>query len=148
WKGKLLAYQQTLEQNDIWRLPLANDKLRQGAPIPIVVSKGFNARPRFSPDGKKIAFESTRSGYSEIWICGSDGSNCASLTSLHGVAGAAQWSPDGRSIAFEFRPKEFTEIYIAEVGGGQPRMVATFPGTDNLGPSWSRDGEWIYFYSN
>jgi len=148
WKGKLLAYQQTLEQNDIWRLPLANDKLRQGAPIPIVVSKGFNARPRFSPDGKKIAFESTRSGYSEIWICGSDGSNCASLTSLHGVAGAAQWSPDGRSIAFEFRPKEFTEIYIAEVGGGQPRMVATFPGTDNGGPSWSRDGEWIYFYSN
>jgi Tol biopolymer transport system component len=70
------------------------------------------------------------------------------LTSLHGTAGAARWSPDGRHIAFEFRPKEHSEIYLLEVGGGVPRLLPTLSGADNGGPSWSRDGEWMYFYSD
>jgi Tol biopolymer transport system component len=70
------------------------------------------------------------------------------LTSLHGVAGATSWSPDGRYIAFEFRPKEHSEVYLVEVNGGLPRLLATLPGADNGGPSWSRDGKWIYFYSD
>ena len=70
------------------------------------------------------------------------------LTSLHGVAGAARWSPDGRYIAFEFRPKEHSEIYLLKVDGGVPRLLATLPGADNGGPNWSRDGKWIYFYSD
>ena len=32
--------------------------------------------------------------------------------------------------------------------GGQPRLVPTFPGADNGAPNWSRDGQWIYFYSD
>ena len=147
-KGNLLAYEQTLFQNDIWRLTLANDNSRQGAPVPILVSKGLNGRPRFSSDGKKIVFESSRSGYAEIWVCESDGSNCASLTSLHGVAGAPEWSPDGRYVAFEFHPNAYSQVYIAEVAGAQPRMVTTFPDADNGAPNWSRDGEWIYFYTS
>jgi len=39
-------------------------------------------------------------------------------------------------------------VYIAEVGGGPPRLLETFTGADNGGPKWSRDGKWIYFYSN
>jgi Tol biopolymer transport system component len=74
--------------------------------------------------------------------------NCGQLTSLHGTAGAARWSPDGRHIAFEFRPKEHSEIYLLEVGGGVPRLLPTLSGADNGGPSWSRDGKWIYFYSD
>ena len=83
-KEDVLAYQQILLQNDISRFVLANDNFHQSEPVPIVTSKGQNERPRFSSDGKKIAFESSRSGYSEIWICESDGANCAALTSLHG----------------------------------------------------------------
>jgi Tol biopolymer transport system component len=67
---------------------------------------------------------------------------------LHGVAGAARWSPDGRTIAFEFHTKEHGEIYLLEVGGGTPRLLSTLPGADNGGPNWSRDGEWLYFYSD
>jgi Tol biopolymer transport system component/DNA-binding winged helix-turn-helix (wHTH) protein len=147
-KGNLLAYEQTLFQSNIWRVTLANGKSRQGAPVPIVMSKGLNGRPRFSSDGKKIVFESSRSGYSEIWICESEGSNCSSLTSLRGVAGAAQWSPDDRYVAFEFHPNAYSEVYIAEVAGAPPRMVTTFPGADNGGPNWSRDGKSIYFYTD
>jgi Tol biopolymer transport system component len=67
---------------------------------------------------------------------------------LHGTAGAARWSPDGRYIAFEFRPKDHSEVYLLELGGGAPKLLPTLPGFDNGGPSWSRDGKWVYFYSD
>ena len=147
-KGNQLAYQQTVYQTDILRFTLTGKNLQQGKPVPVVGAKGWNIRPQFSPDGKKIALQSSQSGYDEIWICDSDGSNCSSLTSLRGIAGAPRWSPDGRYIAFEYHPHSYTDVYVAEVGGGQPRLVSTFPDADNGGPSWSRDGQWLYFYSD
>ena len=148
-KGNQLVYQEMDAKNSIWRLNLRDKKDRQGPPAAVISAKGPNlARPHFSPDGKKIAFESDRFGYPEIWACDNDGSNCGQLTSLHGTAGAASWSPDGRYIAFEYRPKEHSEVYLLEVGGGLPRLLATLPGADNGGPNWSRDGKWIYFYSD
>jgi Tol biopolymer transport system component len=146
--GNQLAYQQTIRQTDILRFTLTGKKLQQSKPVPVIEAKGLNIRPQFSPDGKKIAFQSSQSGYHEIWICNSDGSNCSSLTSLRGVAGAPRWSPDGRYIAFEYHPHSYTDVYVAEVGGGQPRLVSTFPDADNGGPTWSRDGQWLYFYSD
>jgi Tol biopolymer transport system component len=147
-KGNQLAYQQVVHQTDIWGFIPTDMKRQQSKPVLVIGAKGWNVRPQFSPDGKKIAFESSQSGYNEIWMCDSDGSNCGSLTSLRGIAGAPHWSPDGRYIAFEYRPHSYTEVYIAEVGGGQPRLVPTFPDADNGGPSWSRDGQWLYFYSD
>jgi Tol biopolymer transport system component len=104
-------------------------------------------RPELSPDGKKIVFESDRLGFWDIWICDADGTNCGQVTSLHGTAGRPRWSPDGRSLAFEFHPKQQSEIYVVEVPGGTPRLLPTIPGADNLSPSWSRDGKWLYFAS-
>jgi Tol biopolymer transport system component len=148
-KDNQLVYQQTDFKNNVWRLDLSDEKTRQGPPAIIISDKGPSlARPHFSPDGKRIAFESDRLGYADLWTCASDGSNCSQLTSLHGTAGAVTWSPDGRQIAFEFRPKQHSEVYVAEVGGGPPRLLETFPGSDNGGPNWPRDGKWIYFYSN
>ena len=110
--------------------------------------RALNWRPSFSPDEKKIALESDRLGYSDIWYCDSDGSNCAQLSSLHGVAGTARVSPDGHHIVFEFLRNQHEELYVVEVPGGRPRLVPTFPGADNGAPNWSRDGQWIYFYSD
>jgi Tol biopolymer transport system component len=143
-----LAYLQQLSNDNIWRVHLKDETHSQGPPTAVISAKWQNSRPHFSADGKRIAFESDRSGYSEIWDCDSEGLNCGQLTSLRGVAGAARWSPDGRHVAFEFHPEEHSEIYVVEVPGGRPRMVATFPGSDNGAPSWSRDGQWIYFFSN
>ena len=50
--------------------------------------------------------------------------------------------------SFEFHPNAYSQVYIAEVAGAQPRMVTTFPDADNGAPNWSRDGEWIYFYTS
>jgi Tol biopolymer transport system component/DNA-binding winged helix-turn-helix (wHTH) protein len=147
-KGNQLVYQRVVTSNQIWRINLKDERHALGPPIHVISSRGFNRRPNFSPDGKKVAFESDRLGYSDIWYCDSDGSNCAQLTSLHGTAGTARWSPDGHYIVFEFQSQRFYQIYVVEVPGGRPRLVPTFPGADNGAPNWSRDGQWIYFYSN
>jgi len=148
-KDNQLVYQQMEFKNNIWRLNLSDEKTRQGPPSIVISDKRPElARPHFSPDGNRIAFESDRLGYADIWACNSDGTNCGQFTALHGTAGAVTWSPDGREFAFEFRPKQHSEVYVAEVGGGPPRLLETFTGADNGGPKWSRDGKWIYFYSN
>jgi len=146
-RGNTLVYEQGLSKFDIWRLDLKDTKHHEGPPSALVTEKGNKMRPELSPDGKKIAFESNRLGFWDIWTCNVDGANCDRITSLDGVAGRARWSPNGRYIAFEFHPKERGEIYMVELPGGIPHLVPTIPGADNLSPSWSRDGNWLYFAS-
>ncbi len=147
-RGRQLAYQHDVVRYSIQRVDLRDKEHPQGPALPVIEEKRRCGRPDFSPDGSKIAFESDRLGYSDIWVCGNDGSNCQQVTSLHGVAGAARWSPNGRFLAFEYRPKEHSEVYLVEVPDGVPRLLTTLRGADNGGPNWSRDGNWIYFYSD
>jgi eukaryotic-like serine/threonine-protein kinase len=147
-KGHELIYQNRVRNDNIWRVKLRGEAHIKGPPSVLISANGRNWRPDFSPDGKRIVFESDRSGYVEIWACNSDGMNCGQLTSLHAVATTPRWSPDGRYITFEYHPSEHSEIYLLELGGGLPHLVPTLPGADNLAPSWSRDGRWIYFTSD
>jgi Tol biopolymer transport system component/DNA-binding winged helix-turn-helix (wHTH) protein len=142
-----LVYEQGVGKADVWRLDLKDARHPQKEPFALVSEKGDKMRPELSPDGKTVAFESDRLGFWDIWTCDVDGRSCSQITSLHGTAGRARWSPNGRYLAFEFHPNERSEIYIVEVPGGVPRLLPTIPGADNLSPSWSRDGKWIYFAS-
>jgi Tol biopolymer transport system component/DNA-binding winged helix-turn-helix (wHTH) protein len=146
-QGNSLVYEQWISRANIWQADLKDAKHIEKQPSPLVSVKGYKARPELSPDGKKIAFESDRLGFWDIWTCDVNGGNCDKITDLHGTAGRARWSPDGRYIAFEFHPHERSEIYVVEVPGGEPHLVPTIPGSDNLSPSWSRDGKWLYFAS-
>lgn len=101
----------------------------------------------YSPDGKKIAFSSYRSGFLEIWVCDSDGSKPVQLTYLRTSSTNPRWSPDGKRIAFESRPGEYSEIYVINADGGTPQRL-TNERTEDSAPSWSRDGRWIYFGSH
>ncbi len=101
----------------------------------------------FSPDGKSIAFRSTRSGTSELDICGADGSNTVQLTSLrNGDTGSPAWSPDGKLITFDSRAQGQGDIYVIPAQGGSPRRI-TRGAQESAVPSWSRDGHWIYYTS-
>jgi Tol biopolymer transport system component/DNA-binding winged helix-turn-helix (wHTH) protein len=142
-----LVYQQGVFKSNIWRLDLRDPTHHERPPVPIVSEKGDKMRPELSPDGKKIAFESNRLGFWDLWTCEIGKADCNQITSLHGTAGRARWSPDGRYIAFEFHPNEHSEIYLVELPEGVPHLLPTIPGADNLSPSWSRDGKWLYFAS-
>jgi Tol biopolymer transport system component len=141
-----LVYEQGAFKTNIWRLNL-RDAMHHERPLQIVSEKGDKMRPELSPDGKQVVFESNRLGFWDLWTCNLEKGDCQQITSLHGTAGRARWSPDGRYIAFEFHPNEHSEIYIVEVPGGVPHILPTIPGSDNLSPSWSRDGKWLYFAS-
>ena len=68
-------------------------------PLIVLLATGGGS-PAWSPDGKKIAFISTRSGAGDIYIMNADGSNLQQLTrDLSGEVGPV-WSPDGTRIAF------------------------------------------------
>jgi Tol biopolymer transport system component len=94
-RGNQLAYQSLKKSDTIWRLDLKDERHALAPPARRLSGRGFVWRPSYSPDGKKVAFESDRMGYSDIWICDSDGSNCSQLTDLHGTSGTARWSPNG-----------------------------------------------------
>jgi eukaryotic-like serine/threonine-protein kinase len=81
-------------------------------------------------------------------ICDSDGSKAARLTSFSGseIYGPS-WSPDSQNIAFTAVQKAMKDdIYVISANGGVPRRLTTHPAEDKW-PSWSHDGNWIYFTS-
>lgn len=147
-RGNLLAYVHPTVSSSIWQIRLKDETHPVGPASRLISSRGHvNWRANFSPDGKKIVFESDRLGYSDIWYCDSDGSNCTQLTSLHGTSGAPHWSPDGQHVVFECQTQHFYEVYVVDLPTGRARLLPTFPDADNGAPNWSRDGKWIYFYS-
>jgi serine/threonine protein kinase len=143
--GERLAYAQLLENVNIWRIPLDGAAGGAGAPTRLVSSSRSQGDPAFSPDGRRLAFESDRSGTSEIWISGADGADPQRLTSFRGPwTNSPQWSPDGRQIVFYARGSGGSEIYVVGAEGGVPQRVGTgLP--DSETPTWSKDGRWLYF---
>jgi dipeptidyl aminopeptidase/acylaminoacyl peptidase len=70
------------------------------------------------------------------------------VTSFTGAfVGSQDWSPDGRQIALDAHVAGNIDIYVVDVDGGPLRRLTTEPSEDIL-PSWSRNGKWIYFASN
>ena len=143
-----LAYTNYVGRHNLWSVRLTDPTHPAGLPQLLFSSKGGVGISYFSADGKRIVFESDQSGYDEIWTVNSDGSHAAQLTFLAGESGTPRWSYDGRSVAFDYRPSERSEIYIVHDAGDRPRIFPTNPGANNIVPSWSRDGQWIYFASS
>jgi Tol biopolymer transport system component/DNA-binding winged helix-turn-helix (wHTH) protein len=145
--GHRLAYQQILGSSSIWSTDLSRIGKKDSA-SEIAASKGYNRAPDFSPDGKKIAFDSDRSGTMEIWTCKKDGSDLTQLTHFGGAQfpGPPRWSPDGRRIAFDSAFGEHNAVFVMSVDDGLPHPL-THEASDSLNPSWSRDGRSILFAS-
>jgi Tol biopolymer transport system component len=141
-----LAYVETNENWNIWRARLTSSEM--GAPEQFISSSGRNHTPRYSPDGKQIAFVSDRSGAWEIWLCNLDGSVFHQLTHFNGSwLGGLSWSPDGRMLAFDARPNQHSNIFLISAHGGPAYPIEQNSFEERL-PVWSRDGQFIYFNSN
>ena len=145
-RGNRLVYVRQLANLNIWRRQL-NSLLSVGSPDRFITSTKMESGPQFSPDGSKIAFESTRSGAYEVWMCRSDGSGLVQLTHFNSVTGTPRWAPDGQQIAFDSRALGSADIFVTDSQGGSPRRLTTEPSKEVV-PSWSRDGRWLYFASD
>ena len=141
-----LAVTQRAYDTNIFRFDLRSPGSPTGAPI--IGSSQVDESPQVSPDGRRIAFTSMRSGHQEIWVCASDGSLCASLARTS-RGGTPRWSPDGQTIAFDGWSMQNVnaEIFTIDVRTLVIRRITDDP-ADDVVPSFSRDGQSIYFASN
>ncbi|MGB7468628.1 MAG: hypothetical protein WBW58_04600, partial [Candidatus Acidiferrum sp.] len=99
--GKWVAYTVTtpdVEANrnasNVWIVSTAG-----GAPLQLTQS-GRDSSPVWSPDGKTIAFLSSRSGTSEVYLLSMEGGEAEQFTKISTGADIVKWSPDGKTIAF------------------------------------------------
>lgn len=158
--GKTLAYVRVGTDDDsydIWTKDLAGGPAR-----PLIVGPGVDDGPEYSPDGKYLYFNSTRSGAMAIWRANADGSDPVQLTR---DSERRDWfphvSPDGKWIIFvsfgldvavtDHPPnREDVVLKIMPADGSAPPKVLTRlfggQGTINV-PSWSPDGKQIAFVS-
>ena len=109
----------------------------------------FDAHPAWSPDGSRIAFESTVDGRRTIWVMQADGQGLRRLTELTGAAveTAPAWSPRGDRIAYASDRDGNSEIYVVGADGSGSRRLTDNPASDGV-PSWSPDGARIAFVSD
>jgi dipeptidyl aminopeptidase/acylaminoacyl peptidase len=130
-----------------------------------------SANPRFSPDGRWLAFTSSRSGTNQVWVIGVDGGEAEPITSAEPGVGNYSWSPDGSRIAFTMTdPKsdeekkadrekrdvilvdqnfKFTHIYVVPVTpnaeGKRPATRLTEGNFQVNSFDWTPDGAAIVF---
>jgi dipeptidyl aminopeptidase/acylaminoacyl peptidase len=79
----------------LWRVDAAG-----GEPRRLTTAEASDTSPQFSPDGRTIAFVSTRSGEAQLWLMPVAGGEPEKKTDVSGGVSTPAWSPDGRRIAF------------------------------------------------
>jgi len=101
--------------------------------------------PRFSPDGKWIAFTSNRLGNNDVWVIPVDGGAPRQLTFHTTNDNVLYWTPDGRSVIFATSRGAhafFSPLYTVSVDGGLPMPMAMDQGQSGM---ISQDGTKIAF---
>ncbi len=106
------------------------------AVVQLTSDKGDDAYPVFSPDGKQIAFSSTRGGNWQVYLMDADGRNTTQLTSGPMQAIHPSFSPDGARLVYAAlgsRSNQW-ELWTVNLASGEKRMIG-----NGLFPSWSPD---------
>lgn len=124
-------------------LILGNGEVREPA---LTQSWGIDVSPTFSPDGKRMAFVSKRSGTPQIFIKELSTGRLSRLTFQGSYNTSPAWSPDGDQIAYVGVVKNEIDIYVIDAAGGVPLQLTRGQG-DNEDPTWAPDGSLIAFSS-
>ncbi|WP_076744994.1 amidohydrolase family protein [Sphingomonas jeddahensis] len=138
---------------DIYTMPITG-----GTPRRIAEGLAYEVQPRFSPDGRRIAFTSDRGGGDNIWVMNVDGSDKRQLTREDfRLLNQPSWSRDGRFIVAK---KHFTtgrslgtgEVWMYHVSGGSGVLLVKRPSEAHqkeLGePIYAADGKSVFYTRN
>jgi imidazolonepropionase-like amidohydrolase/Tol biopolymer transport system component len=133
---------------DIYVVPSGGGEARS-----LTSGVSWDEQPRYSPDGRRIAFTSDRSGADNVWVIGRDGSNATQVTKEDfRLPNSPVWTPDGEFLAVR---KHFTgtrsagagEIWLYHRSGGEGTQMVKRPNEQkDLGePAFSPDGRYLYY---
>jgi Tol biopolymer transport system component/DNA-binding winged helix-turn-helix (wHTH) protein len=151
-QGSRLVYSRWLDDFNLWRVggPTAD---AVGDPVKVFSSSGNEIVPVYSPRGDRVAFQSDRTGAYAIWVADTDGGRERQLVSGFASSHSPQWHPSGERIVLggNRNPGDLTRMYVIEASGGFPQNLSSNEAANSeiaeTFPSFSPDGEWIYFAS-
>ena len=110
----------------------------------LTVNRARDVYPRFSPDGKWIAFSSDRNGNLDVFIMPAEGGTAKQLTFHSADDTVLGWKPDSSGVLFSSnRGEDFTaQLYVVSINGGMPVKAGTDMG---IQASYSPDGQRIAY---
>ncbi|MFI5183337.1 MAG: hypothetical protein ACHQNV_02980 [Vicinamibacteria bacterium] len=131
---------------DLYTLPMTGGEARA-----LTTGPAYDSQPRFSPDGKTIAFTSDRSGIENIWLIDADGKNPRALTEEKDMyVRTPAWTPDGTYLLARKEEGKRGGIPPVEMwmyhreGGGGIKLTSTDELNNASGAVASRDGRYVY----
>src|SRR5262245_14465753 len=112
--------------------------LRPRQSRPLTQSTTIDTSPCYSPDGRRIVFESDRDGSQQLYVMNADGSGQPRISFGEGRYSTPVWSPRGDLIAFTKQSGASFLIGVMRPDGSGERTLTE--GFHNEGPTWAADG--------
>jgi Tol biopolymer transport system component len=138
-----VAFASLVENRDIWSLPVAADQAKViGNPLRLTQSAADEVGPALSPDGKKLAFLSNRTGRPQVWLKSLETGAESAFTSSPSEKYGLGFSTDGSTLTYS--SSGTWDIYISRLdGGGEEVLRDTGPGVVS---SWTPGGEALLYF--
>jgi Tol biopolymer transport system component len=145
--GRLIYTSRELLQN-LFQISVEEAGKTSQVPERLTATTGYDFMPHYAPDGKAIAFASLRFGENGIWTIQTQGTLGSELVSApQATVALGDWAPDGKSLVFfSTMDQGRWQLYRVAADSGKVARL-TNNSVDDIFPSWSRDGKWIYFSS-
>jgi Tol biopolymer transport system component len=135
-----IIYSSTSHQTDLYLQDLASEEQQR-----LTQHTQDNFGAKLSPDGRRVAYMSTRTGNAEIWVLDLESGSERQITNHDGYDGGPTWSPDGREILFGSDRGGIPEAWVVNADGGAPRKLTNGKSGAKFQPRWAPEGETIGF---
>jgi serine/threonine protein kinase/dipeptidyl aminopeptidase/acylaminoacyl peptidase len=141
--GERIAYAKGRRVANVWRAPILANRLSTWADAKqVTFDQAYIESFDLSPDGRRLAIQSDRGGFWDIWILSSSGGELQQLTDDAEPDWWPAWSPDGSQVAFYSNRDGMTrELWVQRPASGGARRLTT--GGGNF-PKWTPDGKRIF----
>ncbi len=106
-----------------------------GKNVKVISSSGSSYNPKWSPDGKYLAFVSDKAGKFQIYVCKADGSSVRQLTSESGNVIEYDWSGDSKKITFDSQGESVSSVWVIDVDKGTKQNL-TGDKANNITPAF------------
>jgi dipeptidyl aminopeptidase/acylaminoacyl peptidase len=140
--GQTVAFvhhpQTDFDRSEICLVPAGGGDVRHLTGLPRV----WDMQPRWSPDGRHIAFRSNRTGWLELYLLDVASGATRQLTAGNADVRDFAWRPDGKQIVLVVNQRGSGSLHRLDVDSAELQTMCAEPGWHSL-PQWGPDGRWL-----